>query len=96
MSETCTPSKTRAMISYLDFRRGFSDPSKRPPEWDALPDFVRDAILVAYAQGKLDAKAKAIAAEREACAKIAVDVCGGAWDHPAMLAAQRIRARGSK
>lgn len=51
-SET-TKAEDRARVSYEAFRNGF-DGGVLPPEWDKAPAWVRDAIHVAYLQGKLD------------------------------------------
>lgn len=44
----------RAKLSYETFRDGIKGPTKMP-EWEKAPGWVRDAVLVAYLQGKLDA-----------------------------------------
>lgn len=44
----------RAKLAYDTFRGGIKGASK-VPEWENTPGWVRDAVLVAYLQGKLDA-----------------------------------------
>lgn len=45
----------RQQIAYNAFRRGFHDGHPNtPPHWDDLEPWIRDAILVAYSQGRLD------------------------------------------
>jgi hypothetical protein len=44
----------REQLAYDVFRGGFRAGAKVPPHWDDLEPWVRDAILVAYLQGKLD------------------------------------------
>lgn len=45
-------SKERAQVAYATFRGGFDHSA--PPHWEDAPAWVRDAVLVAYLQGKLD------------------------------------------
>lgn len=44
----------RVKQAYDIFRGGFKDPETMP-HWDDAPSWVRDAVTVAYLQGKLDA-----------------------------------------
>lgn len=44
----------RARLAYETFRGGCNDITK-VPHWDKTPGWVRDAVLVAYLQGRLDA-----------------------------------------
>jgi hypothetical protein len=44
----------RARLAYETFRGGFSDVTKIP-RWEKAPGWIRDAVLVAYLQGTLDA-----------------------------------------
>lgn len=47
----------RVAGAYNTFRGGFRDDAPCPvPSWDDAPDWVRDAVKVAYLQGKLDAR----------------------------------------
>jgi hypothetical protein len=46
----------RAELAYSIYRGGFSDAAKMPPHWSELPSWIRDAITVAYLQGKTDAR----------------------------------------
>lgn len=52
-------SETRAKLAYSVFRGGFREGGPdAPPHWDNLPPNMRDAITVAYLQGKLDGASK--------------------------------------
>lgn len=44
----------RAKIAYETFLSGLKD-KRTVPDWDSSPGWVRDAVLVAYLQGQLDA-----------------------------------------
>lgn len=45
----------RAQVAYDVFRGGFrKGHPNTPPPWDDLKPWIRDAMLVAYLQGKLD------------------------------------------
>jgi hypothetical protein len=44
----------RAQLAYETFRNGLRYPDDIPAWWDA-PSWVRDAVVVAYLQGTLDA-----------------------------------------
>lgn len=44
----------RERVAYNVFRGGFRADAKPPPHWDDLEPWVRDAVTVAYLQGKLD------------------------------------------
>lgn len=44
----------RAKIAYDAFRGGFCGGETPVPHWDEAPTWVRDAVLVAYLQGRLD------------------------------------------
>jgi hypothetical protein len=47
----------RARLAYETILRGFSEPQDAEnfiPEWRSAPTWVRDAVRVAYMQGKLD------------------------------------------
>lgn len=44
-----------AKQAYAIFQGGFRSAFMTPPHWDALEPWMRDAIKVAYFQGKLDA-----------------------------------------
>lgn len=57
----------RVMRSYDTFRAGFGEgplSSWRPPHWIELDTWIRDALLVAYIQGKLDGASDAPANDR--------------------------------
>ena len=45
-----------AETAYYTFREGFGFGADRPPEWSKLKSWMRDAMIVAYLQGKLDRK----------------------------------------
>jgi hypothetical protein len=49
----------RWQTAYEIYRGGFRKDA--PPHWDDLPSWVRDAIKVAYLQGKLDGPSHAAA-----------------------------------
>ena len=51
-------SDERAKLAYSVFRGGFRKDADAPPHWDDLPTWVRDAVTVAYLQGKLDGSTK--------------------------------------
>lgn len=44
----------RARLAYETFRGGCNDITK-VPRWEKVPGWIRDAVLVAYLQGRLDA-----------------------------------------
>ena len=46
----------RVFTAYLAFRSGFSveNSTRRPPKWEKLSTWMRDAMQVCYLQGKLD------------------------------------------
>lgn len=45
----------RANFAFNIFRGGFPNGHpNRPPHWDDLPPWIRDALTIAYLQGKLD------------------------------------------
>lgn len=44
----------RIKTAYNTFRGGCREGADVPPHWDELPPYVRDAVTVAYLQGKLD------------------------------------------
>lgn len=46
----------RAQVAYAAFRGGFRDDAKAPPHWNDLETWMRDALKVAYLQGRLDGK----------------------------------------
>jgi hypothetical protein len=50
-------SEKRARIAYDTFRSGF-DHDGRVPHWDDAPTWIRDVVIVAYLQGKLDAPSR--------------------------------------
>lgn len=43
---------------YENFCNGFGSQANRPPFWKDLEPWIRDAITVAYLQGKLDGKSE--------------------------------------
>lgn len=45
----------RAQTAYNAYRNGFSRGHILPPPWNELESWMRDAVIVAYLQGKLDA-----------------------------------------
>ena len=47
----------RERIAYDAFRGGFRRGAVVPPHWDDLESWMRDALMIAYLQGKLDGKA---------------------------------------
>lgn len=50
-----TQAEDRARLAYETYRGGFREDAPCPvPHWDDAPTWVRDAIHVAYLQGKLD------------------------------------------
>jgi hypothetical protein len=50
-----TKAEDRARLAYETFRSGFRVDAPCPvPHWDDAPAWVRDAVHVAYLQGKLD------------------------------------------
>lgn len=44
----------RIKTAYHVFRGGFRPGANMPPHWTDLEPWVRDALVVAYLQGKLD------------------------------------------
>jgi len=48
----------RARLAYETFRGGCSDITK-VPRWDKTPGWIRNAVLVAYLQGRLDSPPRA-------------------------------------
>lgn len=44
----------RTELAYSVFRGGFRKGSHAPPHWADIEPWMRDAMLVAYLQGKLD------------------------------------------
>lgn len=44
----------RAKVAYDIFRGGFRGALRTPPHWDDLDVWIRDALVFAYAQGKID------------------------------------------
>lgn len=59
------PSK-RQQVAYNVFRGGFGDGHpNRPPHWDDLEPWIRDALTVAYLQGQLDGLPKKNAASEQ-------------------------------
>lgn len=48
-------STERAKVAYDTFRLGFKV-AVAIPHWDDAPSWVRDVVIVAYLQGKLDCK----------------------------------------
>ena len=59
----------RAKIAYDVFRGGFRGALRTPPHWDALDSWIRDALVVAYAQGKIDGNGAFSRAKAEAYTK---------------------------
>lgn len=52
-------SANRAKTAYDAFRGGFADPvAMKIPPWDEVPSWMRDALIVAYLQGTLDATSR--------------------------------------
>lgn len=58
----------RHHVAYNTFCNGFQDARLKPPLWDNLEPWVRDALLVAYSQGKLDG-----GSEKRARIAVAID-----------------------
>ena len=61
----------RVFTAYLAFRSGFSaeNSTRRPPQWDELSTWMRDAMQVCYLQGKLDGASLLPPANHESDAK---------------------------
>ena len=59
----------RAKIAYDVFRGGFRTAGMAPPHWDKLESWMRDALVVAYAQGKIDGNGAFDRAKADAYAK---------------------------
>jgi hypothetical protein len=49
----------RVKVAYETFTGGFAEGKCPAPRWESAPTWLRDALAVAYLQGKLDALAVA-------------------------------------
>lgn len=77
-------SHSRERTAYSAFRGGFRPGSDVPPHWDDLPNWMRDVVAVAYAQGKLDADGRHL--RMETALRVIVEGRASKWEMTAIAA----------